>query len=196
MAIALLAGLVLVQNASAQNVPWFASGTNAEYTPATGDYAMEGIGLHTGRQSIQGNVVPVGVFFPSPGVFFEGTFAGSQTVTAANGDTIEMDLSGDVLLLWDGSSAYGDWYPNFTITGGTGRFANASGNLTGVATNPPFDPFTDLTWPFDCRHQQARQRNHGADRDPRRDHRRCRPEGRGGGNGRLLRGRWPASPQR
>ena len=131
----------------AQTFPYFAWGKNAEYTPATGDYEMTGIGFPVGFHQILGNVVPVGEFFPADGVFFEGTFSGTQTVMTFFGD-IEMTLSGDVLLEIDETGmAFGTWNPVFEITDGSGIYSNASGCLAGVAINPPFDPSSEV-WGF------------------------------------------------
>ncbi len=143
--------MVIAQDGIGQTVPYFALGRNAQFDPISGDYAGEGRGLHLGRHEIRGNVLPDGEFFPEPDIFFEGTFTGTQTVIAANGDTIEMEMYGDVLLEYDAktNTAFGTWYPNFEIVeGGTGRFANASGFLSGEAVNPPFE-IDAATWPFD-----------------------------------------------
>lgn len=149
LVVSLTALFTSTQQAAAQSVPYKASGTDADYAPGTGDYMGAGNGTHVGKHVIAGNVVPVGVFFPEPGVFFDGTFTGTQTVIAANGDTIDMELSGDVTLVFNEDGlAEGAWFPEFTITGGTGRFANASGVLSGVAINPPFNPAAAV-WPFD-----------------------------------------------
>ncbi len=152
LTMALLVALTLLfaqaQEANAQAVPYKASGTDAEYYPGSGDYEGVGNGTHVGKHTIAGNVNPDGVFFPEPGVFFAGTFTGTQTVTAANGDTIAMDLSGDVILVFnDDGLVEGTWFPEFTITGGTGRLANASRTLFGTAVNPPFNPASQA-WGF------------------------------------------------
>ena len=144
------------QIANAQSVPFEASGADAGFDPGIpgeglGHYKGQGTGTHLGKHQITGDLTYVGDFFPTPDVFFSGTFEGTQTTTAANGDTLELDVIGTVVLDFDATTglASGTWLPNFTITNGTGRFANATGSSTGVAVNPPFDPFTDPIWPFD-----------------------------------------------
>ena len=63
--------------------------------------------------------------------------AGTATFTAANGDKFYTQFRGTSTPTGNGTSR-GDIY--HTIIGGTGRFQNATGNLTGVAlvnaTNP------------------------------------------------------------
>ena len=59
---------------------------------------------------------------------------GSVTITAANGDTLSFDYVG--LLFADTGEGVG----TFTFTGGTGRFAHASGSGT-------FDALIDLSLP-------------------------------------------------
>ena len=72
---------------------------------------------------------------------------------AANGDELYMEFSGSVVLEYvDGSEekeAFGEWTAKGRITGGTGRFANATGeDILIVAVNPPFD-VSQSAWPFD-----------------------------------------------
>lgn len=150
--VVLMLALSVVFSAStglqAQTLPYIALGTGAQYNPANGDYSSDGIGVPIGRHNIVGNVVPDGTFFPRPGVFFEGTFEGTQVVSTRLGK-IYMDLSGDVLLEIDETTgvATGTWYLTFEITGGTGLYRHASGSLKGVAVNPPFDPNSTM-WGF------------------------------------------------
>src|SRR4051794_33997002 len=94
--VALLAGQA--RTAHAQAVPFEGSGTNAIYDFASGNYRGVGVATHMGRISFAGNVQPKGKLFPTPGVFFAGSFEGSQVITAANGDQLEQDVSGEVLL--------------------------------------------------------------------------------------------------
>ena len=144
-----LAAFGLQTTSLAQTVPYSASGANAIFEPGNGDYFGFGNGLHLGRHSIDGNVIPVGEFFPEPGVFFRGTFSGTQVVTAADGSTLTMTLNGDVELVFnDQGAAEGMWFPNFEVIDGSGRFEGATGSMSGVAINPPFDP-NAAEWPFD-----------------------------------------------
>jgi len=69
---------------------------------------------------------------------------GTATITTANGDTIIMTTT---FYLFGLGSTGGTWLQNITVTGGTGRFASASGEVTAfgdwVAISP--DPPT-LLW--------------------------------------------------
>lgn len=135
--------------AFSQSVPYKGSGQDSTFEPGTGLYYGGGNGTHVGNHWISGQVIPDGAYFPEPGVFFAGTFTGRQITTAADGSTFEAELSGEVILrTTDSGLVTGTWFPHFEITGGTGRFANASGAFDGVAINPPFNPFTSA-WAFD-----------------------------------------------
>jgi hypothetical protein len=59
---------------------------------------------------------------------------GSVTIVAANGDSVRFDYQGIL------NAATGEGTGTFTFTGGTGRFANASGQGT-------FDALIDLSLP-------------------------------------------------
>lgn len=144
-----LAFMSLAPAAYSQSVPYNGSGTDASYEPGSGDYWGVGNGTYMGKHTIVGNVIPDGDFFPAPGIFFAGTFEGTQTATAANGDTLTSRISGEVVLSFTEEGAVtGLWFPVFEIIGGTGRFAHASGTQQGIAINPPFDPSSEI-WPFD-----------------------------------------------
>lgn len=133
----------------AQDVPFLGFGSNGMYDPASGDFYATGQATHLGRLIGIGNVQSEGDLFPAPGVFFEGTFAGSQVFIGANGDLLEADLHGDVLLVFtEDGLVTGTWTVSWDITGGTGRFEGVTGATSGEAINPPFDPFAP-TWPFD-----------------------------------------------
>jgi hypothetical protein len=152
--------LVNVNPAHAQKVPYKASGSDAKFNPGTGDFSGPGNGTHVGRVFLEGRVADAltpNLTDPTA-PFLKGPFSGTQTVTAANGDTIEWKFSGTVCLEWvqggpiDPSAApivEGKWDVTFDITGGTGRFEHVSGiGLRGAAINPPFNPFAG-PWPFD-----------------------------------------------
>lgn len=142
--------LLTIPNADAQVVPFKGSGMDSTYSPVTGDFSGFGKSTHMGRTYTFGNVQPDGAFFPEPGVFFAGTFTGVQVLIAANGDSLAFDIDGEVVLEFDPDTGLvvGTWTSTTTITGGTGRFANASGSAEVVATNPPFDPIA-AEWLFD-----------------------------------------------
>jgi hypothetical protein len=55
---------------------------------------------------------------------------GTATITAANGDSFTTSFSGTTFPNGDGTAT---GHFTHTITGGTGRFSNISGTLTGVA---------------------------------------------------------------
>ena len=58
------------------------------------------------------------------------TFSGSFTIAAANGDTLSGDYAGHITgFLDDGTSTYAF---TATVTGGTGRFAGATGTFSGT----------------------------------------------------------------
>lgn len=71
--------------------------------------------------------------FTSPSTF---TFTGPATLVAANGDELFGDLSGTGTLTPSGSVLVHE----LTVTGGTGRFEDASGTLTGTTTNVLVSP--------------------------------------------------------
>jgi len=138
----------------AQSVPFKGSSDNkeySEYSPASGDYTGVGNGTHLGKHRIEGNDVPVSYYPPAEGVYLAATFKGTQVSIAANGDRLEAKLSGEVVLVYvdeEKTMVEGKWYPIFEITGGTGRFAKASGKFEGVAINSPFDPNLPNPWLF------------------------------------------------
>jgi hypothetical protein len=61
--------------------------------------------------------------------------AGTSTLVAANGDTAFSTLTGTATATGIGVGETIDFTLVFTITGGTGRFADASGTLTATATS-------------------------------------------------------------
>jgi hypothetical protein len=85
-----------------------------------------GIASHLGKSTFEA-VSYVTVSFPPP-----FTVTGSRTITAANGDKIFTTFTGTSTPVVDGKNG-ADLQE--TITGGTGRFANASGSFTTKARN-------------------------------------------------------------
>jgi hypothetical protein len=148
LAFAVITGQARTGNA--QVVPFGGSGTQSTFDPATGHFEGVGNASHFGRMGHSGDVLSVGVFFPADGVFFSGTFTGTQTYFSSNGDTLHANLSGEVLLVIDEQTGLvsGTWLVQWDITGGTGRFAGATGTTTGAAINPPFNPAV-TPWLFD-----------------------------------------------
>jgi hypothetical protein len=104
-----LVSVLLAGSTQAQEVPFKGSGSNAQYFPAgdgdqnaPGDYGGIGNATHLGKHLVAGNVTAVGDIFPEPNIFFEGTFSGSQSQFAPNGDRLDVELlEGDVLLEFD-----------------------------------------------------------------------------------------------
>ena len=118
-----------------------------------GYYAGFGKATHLGKTFIEGAVTEISSNPSEPGEFINADFSGVQTLRAANGDELYMEFSGSVVLEYvDGSEekeAFGEWTAKGRITGGTGRFANATGeDILIVAVNPPFD-VSQPAWPFD-----------------------------------------------
>ena len=68
----------------------------------------------------------------------DGTYsaAGVITIVSANGD----QLSGTYTATGTATNTANTAHAVITITGGTGRFANASGTLTLISTGPPLSP--------------------------------------------------------
>jgi hypothetical protein len=79
------------------------------------------------------------------------TVAGTFIVTAANGDTITGTSSGVVIPTADPLVV--DFRLDSTITGGTGRFAEASGTITGAGTS--FILSVDPTGVIQSRNEQV-----------------------------------------
>jgi hypothetical protein len=93
------------------------------------NFAGGGPVTHMGNTKQKGTLVlqaPI-----APGLF---PGSGSVTITAANGDTVTFDYVG----LLDALT--GEGFGTFTFTGGTGRFAGATGGGT-------FDALIDLSLP-------------------------------------------------
>ncbi len=98
----------------------------------------------TSQMTHMGNAAQSGTLTLTPNgspVLFPGQ--GSVTITAANGDTVTFDYSGILKIL---NPATGEGAGTFNITGGTGRFANASGGGTFYAvidlSQSPNQPMT------------------------------------------------------
>jgi hypothetical protein len=83
---------------------------------------LSGVGTHVGQFT--------GIY-PHTINFDEGTFSGTATITAANGDLLYIDLSGTGVPI---SPTVFSINLQGTITGGTGRFEGAAGELSGTGT--------------------------------------------------------------
>lgn len=138
--------------AHGQTVAYRAFGTGF-YSPVNGDYGGVGRGTHLGRHDFLGNVQTA----PTANPFvFTWSLVGTQETTAANGDKLFFQASGEVELIpldetFTTFSAV--WTGDFVIDSGTGRFANAkpaAEPLRVIAVNDPFT-FADPTWTFNWR---------------------------------------------
>jgi hypothetical protein len=92
------------------------------------NFTASGTATHLGNWQVQGSVdlVPVGANFE---------FQGTAVFTAANGDLLNAELSGEFV------PATGVATEFWTFTGGTGRFAGASGSTEGLSFNYPDGSF-------------------------------------------------------
>ena len=100
------------------------SGTAAFTSATTVAFQGTGISSHLGRGTNQGGLVVTGLDNTCPGGLAN---VNTETLTAANGDTITLS-SHDVACpvapgVYEGSG-------HFTVTGGTGRFRDATGQGT------------------------------------------------------------------
>jgi len=130
----LLAVVPAPNSAAAQvQVPFYqAIAGSAGFTgPGTGQYDGSGVGTHLGRSRVHGDIL-VTVMPNYCGGF---TAQHSDTITAANGDQLFMQVIEDACPVAPGSFHCRGTY---SVTGGTGHFANATGN--GV-----FDGLVDFT---------------------------------------------------
>jgi hypothetical protein len=86
-------------------------------TPGGATFEGGGPITHMGRTTQQGTLFlePLAPDFSAPG-------GGSVTITAANGDQLSFDYEGILFAL------SGEGIGTFTVTGGTGRFADATGS--------------------------------------------------------------------
>jgi len=132
MALAVVLALATLNAASAPAsargtaVPIKGAGTGAiSFHPATGAFTGEesGVSSHLGKYTL--HLQGVGARAADGNV----TGSGTVTIVAANGD----QLTGTFTLTGDGETQRVD----VTITGGTGRFAHASGTLTVICVSGP-----------------------------------------------------------
>ena len=108
--------------------------------PSTANYCADGAG--DDRVSIQaqgvGDVPGLGALFLTVKKcfrFLDGTYAGSFTMSAANGDALYGSYEGTQGPL--DTNGFGPFQGVLTIKGGTGRFRNARGQLRFEATAGP-----------------------------------------------------------
>jgi hypothetical protein len=103
----------------------------------SGALSLSGVGSHLGRWTGQGFVDNVAIDPVADRVAVSAT----ATLIAANGDQLFVSVSVSVNL----TTRLAD--ETITFTGGTGRFAGASGSVSGVCTTN-WDPASPLT--FEC----------------------------------------------
>jgi hypothetical protein len=97
-------------------------------SPTSFDFTASGHATQLGAWTNSGTAV----IDPATGVV-----SGQATFVAANGDTLTTSISNGVLTPQADGSFHGT--ATFTITGGTGRFAGASGTLSMDLTQKPVD---------------------------------------------------------
>jgi hypothetical protein len=67
-----------------------------------------------------------------------GTYAGTFAITAGNGDTLNGTYAGTEDFSGLDANGFGPFQGTLTVTGGTGRFSDASGVLSFTATDTAF----------------------------------------------------------
>ena len=73
-----------------------------------------------------------------PGGGSVGTYAGTFAITAGNGDTLNGTYAGTEDFSGLDANGFGPFQGTLTVTGGTGRFSDASGVLSFTATDTAF----------------------------------------------------------
>jgi hypothetical protein len=131
VALAVLSPALALANAGGTDRPIKGAGTGTiSLDPATGAFTgvVPGVSSHLGDITV--HIEGVGARTA------DGTFAGSGTATlvAANGDEVRGSIELTQTALPDGHTVT---TVIVTITGGTGRFANASGTLTVICLSGP-----------------------------------------------------------
>jgi hypothetical protein len=132
----LLAQAPLTRSEQNPSVPFKATISAVAVGTPCGTYTADGNAAHLGAITEFGTYCIVGVL--GPGVF---QLAGEGTQVAANGDSVTftfeevVDLNANPLV---GTAT-------FTITGGTGRFANATGGGTFASTGTAVDQTFNLS---------------------------------------------------
>ena len=171
-ALALLLSLVIsfkASHADAQLVPFYSSGSNAVYDTSTGYTSGPGKASLMGKVFGSGQAVPVADL--GNGKF--AWLALGYSFLAANGDQLFMVGGGTMqyIPLTDGWY-YAEWSGEFTATGGTGRFSDATTPvpLSVIAINDPFQldengqPLEDAVWTYSWEVQGQIDLGHKKDR--------------------------------
>lgn len=113
--------------------------TTAEFLQGPAVQRITGVGqaTHLGQNTFVANAT---VNFSTPPPF---AIAGTATFTAANGDKFYTQFTGSTRPTGPGTSR-GDI--NHTVVGGTGRFENATGSLTGIALVDAASPTNTVSY--------------------------------------------------
>src|ERR687892_135935 len=132
LALAIVAPGAAVAKRGGTDRPWKGKGSGTTTlsiatTPFPGSTTGTARLSHLGKTSYSSTF---GVTLTGPNTF---TIAGTQTFVAANGDMLFLSFTG--MGTFTGPFAPGqttETTANYTVTGGTGRFDDASGTLTGT----------------------------------------------------------------
>jgi hypothetical protein len=100
--------------------------TDAAGNPIRTDVSSSGTATHLGLTTTVGTIN----FSPDPANPGRLLTSGSGTMTAANGDTVQLELNG-ALVPTPGSATATDKF-DVRFVGGTGRFAGAHGTAKGI----------------------------------------------------------------
>ena len=100
---------------------------------AAGDVSGPGTASHLGKTTFEFHTVSCATDFGAATL----TLVGSFTLTGANGDAISVDATAifDLSELLAGTSPFGALDVTGSITGGTGRFAGATGSISATGVN-------------------------------------------------------------
>lgn len=100
--------------------------TNEAGIPVSANVSSSGTATHLGLTTTVGTIT----FSPDPENPGRLITHGTGTMTAANGDTVQLELNGGLELSPGSGTATDKFVINFV--GGTGRFAGAHGSGTGI----------------------------------------------------------------
>jgi hypothetical protein len=101
------------------------SGTAQLTSPTSASFAGNGSATHLGRVTTVGNAVVTGLTNTICPAGFANTNVNTETLTAANGDTLTIASDDEGCPTGPGQyHGTGHW----TVTGGTGRFSGATGD--------------------------------------------------------------------
>jgi hypothetical protein len=135
LAVAVVAPGAAVAKQGGADRPWKGSGSGTStFNVAISPFPATGEGTarfaHLGKSTFSSNYT---ITLTGPTTF---SVAGTQTIVAANGDMLFMTFTGTGVT----TGAFGVGQTSettvvYTVTGGTGRFADADGTLTGTISS-------------------------------------------------------------